>query len=41
MEPKDRTEEKAREISQWMTERLAPHKRLRGGIVFVDALPRT
>lgn len=31
----------AEEIRRWSDKRLANHKRLRGGVVFVDSLPRT
>ena len=29
------------EVLQWVEERVAPHKRLRGGVVFVEAIPKT
>lgn len=30
-----------REIEAWVTARVAPHKRLRGGVVLVDAIPKS
>ena len=29
-----------REVEAWVRERVAPYKRLRGGVVFVDAIPK-
>lgn len=29
-----------REVEAWVEERVAPYKRLRGGVVFVDAIPK-
>jgi len=29
------------EIEQWVEERVAPYKRLRGGVVFADAIPKS
>lgn len=34
-------EAKAREIVDWMASRVAPHKKLRGGVVLVDAIPKS
>mmetsp|Transcript_37253 Transcript_37253/g.49420 ORF Transcript_37253/g.49420 Transcript_37253/m.49420 type:complete len:155 (-) Transcript_37253:184-648(-) len=28
-------------IVQWVKERVAPHKRLRGGVVFIDEIPKS
>lgn len=36
-----RTEEKAKEIAGWMATKVAPHKRLRGGVHFIDAVPKS
>ncbi len=30
-----------REIVDWVTERVAPHKRLRGGVRFVEQIPKS
>jgi acyl-CoA synthetase (AMP-forming)/AMP-acid ligase II len=30
-----------KEIIRWMDEKVAPHKRLRGGITFVDTIPKS
>ncbi|KAJ9604703.1 hypothetical protein H2200_010817 [Cladophialophora chaetospira] len=35
------TEETAREIQTWMKEKVASHKQLRGGIRFIDAVPKS
>ena len=37
----ERGEGMAREIVEWMAERLAPTKKLRGGVRFVDAVPKS
>jgi 4-coumarate--CoA ligase len=34
-------EKEAREIVQWMDKKVASHKRLRGGVVFVDEVPKS
>ena len=34
-------EEEARSIVEWMDKKVAAHKRLRGGIVFVDEVPKS
>jgi len=34
-------EEHANEIVTWMTEKVANHKRLRGGVVFIDEIPKS
>ena len=30
-----------RELAEWLAARVAPHKRLRGGIRFIDAVPKS
>lgn len=35
------SEDKARELAEWMAEKVAPHKKLRGGIRFVDQVPKS
>ncbi|ORY66285.1 putative phenylacetyl-CoA ligase [Pseudomassariella vexata] len=35
-----RTEEKAKEIVDWLATKVAPHKQLRGGVCFVDEVPK-
>lgn len=37
---KEGTKTSAEEISRWLEERVAPYKRLKGGVVFVDAIPK-
>lgn len=34
-------EKLAREISDWLDSRVAPYKRLRGGIKFIDVIPKS
>lgn len=34
-------EAEAKAIVDWMTKKVASHKRLRGGIVFVDEIPKS
>lgn len=34
-------EAKARELAEWVATQVAPHKRLRGGIRFVDQVPKS
>jgi acyl-CoA synthetase (AMP-forming)/AMP-acid ligase II len=34
-------EDRAREIVEWMAQRVANHKRLRGGVVFVEEIPKS
>ena len=29
------------QILDWVSERVAPHKKIRGGVVFVDSIPKT
>ncbi|ROW16162.1 hypothetical protein VPNG_01860 [Cytospora leucostoma] len=36
-----RTDEKAKEIADWMATKAAPQKRLRGGVYFIDAVPKS
>lgn len=36
----DRTEEKAKEIVVWISSKVAPHKQLRGGVRFIDEIPK-
>jgi 4-coumarate--CoA ligase len=31
----------AKDITEWLSSRVAPHKRLRGGIRFIDAIPKS
>jgi 4-coumarate--CoA ligase len=31
---------KAQEIASWLAKKVAPHKRLAGGVKFVDAIPK-
>jgi 4-coumarate--CoA ligase len=35
------TDGKARELEEWVAARVAPHKRLRGGVCFVDSVPKS
>lgn len=32
---------KAKEIADWMSAKTAPHKRLRGGVYFIDVVPKS
>ena len=32
---------KAQEIVDWIKERVTPYKRLRGGVVFIDMIPKS
>lgn len=34
-------EEKATEIVEWIAAKVAPHKRLRGGVYFIDVVPKS
>lgn len=38
---KGRDKEHAEEIVQWTSERVANHKRLRGGVVFINEIPKS
>lgn len=35
------SDEKAVEIVEWMAAKVAPHKRLRGGVLFIDVVPKS
>lgn len=35
------SEEKAKEIAEWISGKVAPHKRLRGGVYFIDVVPKS
>lgn len=35
------SDEKAKEIAEWMATKVAPHKRLRGGVYFIDVVPKS
>ncbi|KAF3769052.1 acetyl-CoA synthetase-like protein [Cryphonectria parasitica EP155] len=35
------SDDKAREIAEWMAPKVSPHKRLRGGVFFIDAVPKS
>jgi acyl-coenzyme A synthetase/AMP-(fatty) acid ligase len=32
---------KAQEVVDWIRERVNPYKRLRGGVVFIDVIPKS
>ena len=32
---------KARELADWLSKQVAPHKRLRGGVRFVEKVPKS
>lgn len=36
----ERTEEKAKEIVDWIASKVAPHKQLRGGVRFIEEIPK-
>lgn len=36
-----RDEAKAEEIAHWAAKQTAPHKKLRGGVIFVDQIPKS
>lgn len=38
---KDGSDVKEEDILAWVKERVAPHKRLRGGVRFIDSIPKT
>lgn len=40
-EPEKQTEETKTEIYEWVKERVAPYKRLDGGVVFTDTIPKS
>lgn len=35
------SDEKAKEIAEWIATKVAPHKRLRGGVYFIDVVPKS
>ncbi|KAJ4397010.1 hypothetical protein N0V93_001234 [Gnomoniopsis smithogilvyi] len=35
------SDEKAKEIAEWMNSKVAPHKKLRGGVYFIDVVPKS
>ena len=35
------TKLKAQDIIDWVRERVNPYKRLRGGVVFIDVIPKS
>jgi len=37
----DKSKISGEKISKWLSERVAPYKQLRGGVVFVDELPKS
>lgn len=37
----ERTEAKAKEIAEWLAKQVAPYKKLRGGIKFIDEVPKS
>jgi acyl-coenzyme A synthetase/AMP-(fatty) acid ligase len=37
----DKSKISGEEIAAWLAERVAPYKQLRGGVVFVDELPKS
>lgn len=37
----DRSKVNEEQIKAWLVERVAPYKQLRGGVIFVDALPKS
>jgi 4-coumarate--CoA ligase len=32
---------KGNEVADWIAERVAPYKKLRGGVLFIDAIPKS
>ena len=40
-EGRPRDEGAARDIAEWLARQTAPHKKLRGGVRFVDEVPRS
>jgi 4-coumarate--CoA ligase len=36
----ERSEDKAKEIVEWISTKVAPHKQLRGGVRFIDEVPK-
>lgn len=37
----EQSDDKAKEIAEWMASKVAPHKRLRGGVYFIDIVPKS
>ena len=37
----ERSEAKAKEIADWLAKQVAPYKKLRGGIKFIDIVPKS
>lgn len=35
------SEDKAKEIAAWLATKVAPHKKLRGGVHFIDVVPKS
>lgn len=35
------SDDKAKEIAEWIADKVAPHKRLRGGVYFIDVVPKS
>lgn len=35
------SDDKAKEIAEWIAAKVAPHKRLRGGVYFIDVVPKS
>lgn len=35
------SEGKAAEVAEWLATRVAPHKKLRGGVRFIDVVPKS
>lgn len=35
------SDDKAKEIAEWIAAKVAPHKRLRGGVYFIDLVPKS
>jgi 4-coumarate--CoA ligase len=31
----------AQQVSDWIADRVAPYKKLRGGVIFIDAIPKS
>lgn len=37
----DRSDAKSQELADWLAKQVAPHKKLRGGVRFVDQVPKS
>lgn len=37
----EQSDQKAKEIVEWISAKVAPHKRLRGGVHFIDVVPKS